>query len=87
MGITKMIGKSVKKKPKVMVAAATFEKWEKKPAEDVAEFVNGMIEQVKKDFPLYRYKDSTFDYTHDGNIDFKFRFILKEFRGALSISR
>lgn len=87
MGIAKMIGKSIKKKPKVMVAVATFEKWEEKPAEDIEKFVKDMIEQVKKDFPLYRYKDSTFDYTHDGNIDFKFRFILKEFRGSLSISR
>ena len=87
MGLTNLLKKTVKKAPKVMVAAATFEKWEDKPAEEIEKFVKDMIEQVGKDFPLYRYKDSSFEYLHNGNIDFKFRFVIKEFRGALSISR
>ena len=82
-----MLGKTINKKPRLMVATARFENWEAKTAEEVAKFTRDTIDQVKKDCPSYRYSKSTFDYTHDGHIDFQFHFVLKQFRGALSISR
>lgn len=87
MGIGKILNKKVKKLPRVMIAAATFEKWEEKPAEEVKEFAEKMVEQIKKDHPLYKYEKSVFEYTANGNIDFKFRFILIQSRSCLTVVR
>ena len=87
MGIGKLLNKTVKKLPKVMIVAATFEKWEEKEPEAIEQFVKDMIAQVKKDHPLYKYDKSIFDYTHTGNIDFKFRFTIMQPRSCLTVAR
>lgn len=86
MGLTNKLHKSVKKLPRQFIAKATFENWEAEPAEAVDQFVKDLIAQIKADKPNYRYVKSALEYTHDGNIDFHFRFELKDFKGALSIS-
>ena len=87
MGLTKLMRKTALKPKPVFIAEATFEKWEAKPAEDVETFTKDMIAKIKADHPAYRYVRSTFEYTHDGNIRFWFRFELKQFKGALSVTR
>lgn len=48
MGLRKILGKTMKKPPMVMIASATFEQWKDKPAEDIQTFVKEMIEQIGK---------------------------------------
>ena len=82
MGLTKMLSKDRKKLQPVFIAEATFEEWEKKPSEAIEEFMKEMIAQLQKDFPLYRYVKSDFEYKHNGNIDFRFLMRLKEFKSS-----
>lgn len=87
MGLGKLLRKSIKDSPKVFIASATFEDWEAKPADAIKEWATAMIKQIGDDQPMYRYHKSIFEYTHDGNINFRFRFVLKEKKGMLIVAK
>ena len=65
-------------RPLVMWATATYENWEQFPIEKIQEFTEKMIKKIEEDHPLYKYERSTFDFTHSGNINFKFIMRLRQ---------
>lgn len=78
MGLLKKLNKSIKAKSSVMMAEATFEHWEQHPETEPTVFLQDFIDQVERGHPWYKYEKSNFEFTHDGHIKFKARFVRRK---------
>lgn len=78
MGILKKLNKAIKVKPTVMMVDSVFEDWEKHLDMEPAKYLQDLIDEIHKNHPWYKYQKSDFEYTADGHIRFRLRFVKRE---------